>query len=512
MSEGHIPSHATNHADTRAGSPAGAPGDRLAQLGARLVPHSLLGRLSAALVAALLMSQLVGNAIWSRQSRAEAELETTAAALSVAHSAASAVRFFLSLPANYHPIIIQQFREMGGTRFFANINRARVEINAIDDQPLAERAAAQVRTTLATALPGVRNIRVDFAWPDQLRVSDKGAQLIDLPDSWVQHIVMPKAKPAPILVIQAELAPDHWLYLATLMPNPYFLDGGNLLTRERLLLQGVTLAFVLLVAIIVVRWSTYPLAELSDAAEAFGKGEHMPALPQSGSREFVNTARAFGAMRERIQGYIEDRERLFVAISHDLRTPIMRLKFRTELLDDEAARVEFHEDLDELDMMVKGALQHVQDSNIHENFTTVRLDVLLGRMVRDAQLAGHRVAYADSALAVVAKPLALKRAIGNLLDNALHYGGQVEIHARARGDRVDIEIRDHGPGVPDEALDTLFDAYVRLDHGRNRNGSGLGLGLGIARWLVQSLSGELVIVNHPEGGLSATIVLPAEQG
>jgi signal transduction histidine kinase len=481
---------------------------RWRQLAARALPQSLLGRMSGALVAAVLLSQLVGNAIWVHQSRAETEVESAEAALSVAHSAASAMRFFQSVPVNYHPIIIQQFREMGGTRFFANLNRGPVAIPVIDDQELAVRAAAQVSAILAATIPDVHGMRIGFAWPDQLSVSDQGVRIADLPHSWVQHIVLTQAKPAPILVIQAELKPGHWLYLATLMPNPYFLDRGRLLTRERLLLQSVTLAFVLLVAILVVRWSTFPLAELSNAAEALGRGEQMSALPQSGSREFVNTARAFGEMRERIQRYIEDRERLFVAISHDLRTPIMRLKFRTELLDDEAARSDFHEDLDELDMMVKEALQRVQDSNIYENLTDVRLDVLLGRMVRDAQLAGHRVAYADTGLSVLVKPLALKRIIGNLLDNALHYGDRVEIAARERDGKVEIDIRDHGPGVPADALSTLFDPYVRLDHGRDRNGGGLGLGLGIARGLVRSLSGELIILNHPEGGLCATVVLP----
>jgi signal transduction histidine kinase len=478
---------------------------------ANLLPQSLLGRLASALVAAVLLSQLVGYAIWMRQTRAEADVDSNAAALSVAHSAATTVRFFLSLPSTYHPVVIQQFREMGGTRFFATINRAPVTINSIAGQDLAGRTAARVRAALATTLPGVRRIDTAFAWPDQLTVSDKGVRLMDLPDNWVQHIVLPMSKPAPILVIQVELRPDHWLYLATLMPNPYFLDSGRLLTGERLLLQGVTLAFVLLVAIMVVRWSTYPLAVLARAADAFGNGEPVPALPESGSYEFVKTARAFGAMRERIQGYIEDRERLFVAISHDLRTPIMRLKFRTELLDDEITRAEFHEDLDDLDVMVKSALQNVQDSLIHEDRTEVRLDPLLGRMVRDANLGHQQVKYDANGLSVQAKPLALKRAIGNLLDNGIRYGGHVEISARERDGLIDIQLRDDGPGVPEAALGILFDAKVRLEHGRNRNSEGHGLGLGIARDLVRDMDGELVIANHPEGGLCATITLPAGQ-
>jgi signal transduction histidine kinase len=485
---------------------------RWRRIAGRALPKSLLGRLSVALVAAVVLSQVVGNAIWVRQSRAEADLENGTAALSVAHSAASTVRFFLSLPSKYQPIVIQQFREMGGTRFFASLNSAPVPLDDIVNQEAAVRIAARVRSALVTGLPNVHRIHTGFAWPAGLYVSDRKVRMLDLPENWVQHIVLTGAKPAPILVIQVELEPGRWLYLATLMPNPHFLDSGRLLTGERLLLQAVTLAFVLLVALLVVRWSTYPLALLSRAAEAFGKGEPVPPLPDHGSREFVSTARAFGAMRERIRGYIEDRERLFVAISHDLRTPIMRLKFRTELLDDAAARIEFHEDLDELDMMVKSALQNVQDSNIHEDATTVRLDPLLRRMERDARLGHHQVTYIASGLTVLAKPLALKRAIGNLLDNGVYYGDRVEIGADEHDGRVRITVRDHGPGVPEAALDILFDANVRLAHGRERNSDGHGLGLGIARWLVRDMGGELLIANHPEGGLCATITLPAGLG
>lgn len=472
----------------------------------RILPQSLLGRLTLVMVIGVLLTQLVGNIIWAAQRRAEALSETTTAAQHLAHSASSAVRFFLSLPPNYRPLIIQQFREMGGTRFLVNINQAPVQVRAIAGQELADAALRQVRATLKEDLPNMADVRLAFAWPEKLPVGDNGGTIADLPDTWVQHIML--TKPAPVLLIQVEMDPGHWLYLATLMPNPYFLETGNPLTRDRLLLQALSLAAVLLLSIMVVRWITRPLAALSEAATAFGKGENAPALPETGSREFVNTARAFEAMRQRIQRYIEDRERLFVSISHDLRTPIMRLKLRTELLDDEDMQSEFHDDLDELDMMVKGALQTVKDSDIHENPTEVRLDALLGRMVRDAQLAGHAVSFTASGLSVAAKPLALKRAIGNLLNNALHYGRQVELAVREHAGNIEIEVRDHGPGVPEEALPGLFEPYVRLEHGRNQNNSGMGLGLGIARGIVQAHGGELLLANAPGGGFRATIVLP----
>jgi len=380
-----------------------------AKKGRSWLPQSLLGRLSLVMVFGVLLTQLVGSAIWTMQQTVKAESETTAASQYLAHSASSAIRFFRSLPPNYRTVTLRQFREMGGTRFFVQTNSAYVPVTAIESQTLAQTAQRTITSTLKNDLPNYGDFKVAFAWPDQLTTSEEGTRIADLPESWVQHILLIKPDPAPILVIQTELEPGNWLYLATLMPNPYFLKGNDPLSFDRLGLQGLSLAAVLLLSILVVRWITRPLAALSDAAEAIGKGENVPDLPETGSTEFVNTARAFSAMRQRIQRYLEDRERLFISISHDLRTPITRLKLRSELLDDDALRAEFEEDLDDLDMMVKGALQSVKDSDIHENRTEVRLDPLIRRMVRSAHLAKHDVVFQESGVSVRGKPLALKR-------------------------------------------------------------------------------------------------------
>lgn len=476
----------------------------------RLWPQSLLGRLSLVMVAGLLITQVVGSLIWAAQLRARAEADATVAAQYLGQGAASSIRFFRSLPPRYRSLLIQQFREMGGTRFYVGLNHAAVPVTQIAPNPLAEQVLATLGTTLRRDLPGEGPFRLAFAWPDQLLVAADGVKLTELPENWVRHVLLLKPDPAPILVIQTELEPGNWLYLATLMPNPYFLSSHDPLSTDRLALQGLSLLAVLVLSILVVRSITRPLAALSDAAEAFGKEENAPALPETGSREFVNTARAFAAMRERIARYIADRDRLFASISHDLRTPITRLKLRAELLDDDVLRNDFEEDLDELDMMVKGALQYVKDSDIHENPTAIRLDSLLRRLVKSAHLAGHAVAYEDSGITVHGKPLALKRAIGNLLDNALHYGERAEITVRRVDGWIEIAVRDHGPGVPEDAVATLFEPYVRLAHGRTRNDGGLGLGLGIARGIIEAHGGQLVLGNHPEGGLVATLRLPAQ--
>lgn len=475
-----------------------------------LVPDSLLGRISVVMLAGVMLTQLVGNGILALQMRSKSQIEVTAASQHLAHSATNTIRFFLSLPPNYRPIIIQQFRNMGGTRFFVNLNAGALNINNLAPQPLAQIAINQVETVLKKDLPNQSDFRVAFALPQNLVVSDDGTKIGDLPESWVQHILLLKPNPAPVLVIQAEMESGHWLYLASMMPEPYFLESNNVFSPARIFLQVLSLAAVLLLSLFVVRWITRPLAELSEAAAKIGNGETMPVIPKNGSREFINTARAFDTMCKRIQRYIEDREKLFVSISHDLRTPIMRLKLRAELLENDDLRCEFNDDLDDLDMMVKGALQCVKDSDIYENPAVIQLDGVIERMIRGAQLAGHDVSYLKSGLAVTTKPLALRRAIGNLLDNALHYGEKVEISVMAVAEYIEIQIRDHGPGVPEEAIASLFQPYIRLEHGRDQNKSGLGLGLGIARDIVQALGGELQLKNHPEAGLVATIRLPSD--
>lgn len=473
------------------------------------LPKSLLGRLALVMVAGVLLTQLAGNAIWALQLRAQARADTEAAAGYLGQNAANAIRYFRSVPPAYRPLLIQQFREMGGTRFFVALGDAPVAPTPIEPQALAEVALATIGATLKAELPLLPTPQLAFAWPDRLTVSG-GTRLADLPETWVRHILIVSPDPAPVLVIQAELEPGRWLYLAGLMPDPYVLRAADPLALDRLLLQGLPLAVVLLLsALLLLRWITRPLAALAEAAEAVGTDERAPALPQEGSAEVVQLALAFGSMRERIRRYLDDRERLFVSISHDLRTPITRLKLRSELLDDEQLRHDFEEDLDELDMMVKGALQSVKDTEIHEDVRDIRLDPLLGRLAGGARLAGREVRVAESGLSVRAKPLALKRALGNLIDNALHYGQRAEVSAQTEGDEVVIRIRDHGPGVPPEALGTVFEPRVRLTHGREANAGGHGLGLGIARSIVQAQGGTLQLANHPEGGLEATVRLPA---
>jgi signal transduction histidine kinase len=480
----------------------------------RLLPRTLRGRIMLVMAAGVLLSQVLGSAIWTWQLRDSARADARDAARQTAIGAAAAIRFFRDLPLQYRPLLIEQLRSMGGTRFFATVNRERVPVQAIEDSELAAIVVRELRRTLQSELPfeGSRS-DVSLAWPETLSLTGDGRLLRDLPERWVEAPMLLRPRRAPVLVIQVEIGSSGWLLLAATMPDPYFLDSANPLTRDRLLLQAATLGTVLLLVLVVARTLTRPLQRIADAASAFGSAMHPTRVPDAtGTVELRRTARAFNDMQARIQRFVEDRERLFASISHDLKTPIMRLKLRAELLDDEAVRADFHEDLDELDVMVKGALQSVKDSAVHENVDMVRIDKVVERLTTASIAAGARISVDVPPIAVSGKPLALKRALGNLIDNGLRYGGRVEITAQAEGATVALVIRDHGPGLPEASREEIFEPYVRLEHGRQSHRDGHGLGLGIARAILREHGGDVQLSNHAGGGLVATVHLPAAEG
>ena len=482
-----------------------------AGLADRLLPATLRGRIMGVMVAGVLLSQLLGSAIWTWQLRDTARHDAQDAARQTATSAAAAIRFLRDLPGQYRPLLVDQLRQMGGTRFFVAVNRQRVPVQPIEDTLLARTVVGAVRDTLHAELPPGSRPDVALAWPETLTVTDDGRSLRELPENWVVAPMLLRPRRAPVLVIQVDVDPANCLLLAATLPDPYFLDSANPLTRDRLLLQGATLLTVLLLVAVIARTFTRPLQRITDAAAAFGSAMHPNHVPdETGTIELRRTARAFNDMQARIQRFVEDRERLFASISHDLKTPITRLKLRTELLDDDALRADFHEDLDELDVMVKGALQSVKDSAVHENVADVRLDRLLERLTTPAVAAGARIAIDVPPLTVRGKPLALKRALGNLVDNALRYGGEpLHIAASADDAGVTLTLRDHGPGLPESSREEIFQPHVRLAHGRERNRDGSGLGLGIAREILREHGGDVRLENHPDGGLVATVSLPA---
>ena len=278
--------------------------------------------------------------------------------------------------------------------------------------------------------------------------------------------------------------------------------------RPRLRLTPRGRSVLLLFIGLLVHWQSRPLKRLARAARDMSLGADIEPDVEGGASEVVEVSRAFSAMRTRISRYLTERGQLFSAISHDLRTPITRLRLRVELLEDEALQAKFSRDLDELELLVKGALQCVKDTDIHENIEPVDLNQVLDCLVEPYLLPtgnGNATQEGKAVALYQGKPLALKRCIGNLIDNALKYGSKAHLKIEDNAQAFVLHVDDEGPGVPEQRLERVFEPHFRLAGNQQQ---GYGLGLGIARNIAHSHGGEVSLQNLRGGGLRVTLFLP----
>ncbi len=228
-------------------------------------------------------------------------------------------------------------------------------------------------------------------------------------------------------------------------------------------------------------------------------------LKEEGATELVTATRAFNRMQTRIRKYVSDREHLFSSISHDLKTPITRLRLRAELLDDDAKRYKFNQDLDDLEMMVKGALQCVRDTDLHENNDFIDLNEMIRNVSETYNQVHTQVSFTALPMEpVVLKPLAIKRVLTNLIDNAVKYGKHAFVSIEENPTWIVVTILDKGNGIPESQLEAVFEPYTRLANDKD----GHGLGLGICRSILHGLGGDLVLQNSEQGGLEVKIYIP----
>ncbi len=276
-----------------------------------------------------------------------------------------------------------------------------------------------------------------------------------------------------------------------------------------LLSLAVLLAAVVAVSLVAVRWATRPLNALADAADELGRNIHRPPIEESGPIEVVRAARAFNTMQLRITAYLRERTSVLAAMSHDLKTPVTRLRLRAELLADPQLQLKFTRDLEELEAMVAATLDFLRGTAGAEPAQPVDMTALLESLQADLSEMGNQVSIAGRPLRpYVGQPTALKRCIRNLAENAVKYGKSASIEVDDNDERLRIRVRDEGPGIPPAELDRVFEPFYRVEDSRNRDTGGTGLGLTIAKSIAQSHGGELTLENRPGGGLEARLTLP----
>jgi signal transduction histidine kinase len=440
----------------------------------RLWPRSLAARTAAVLLIGLALVQAAGLTIHAWDQMEAAELARTR---NLSERVMALYRTVVMTTPEDRILVLQQLHQTPG--FNAELSKT---------APVTELAPAIV--------PIQRMIRLNLA-------------LVPLPPRFRPNAVeLLGGPPWKRLVVGLQLPERDWLNITTTIPplrpwySPAFLIAFALMTLAAAVLT-----------LWAVRRLTAPVRTLAAAAEALGRDVNAPPLPEDGPAEVATASAAFNTMAARIRRFVQDRTEMLTAIGHDLRTPITRLKLRAEFMEDEDQRHKMLNDLDELEAMVSATLAFGRDATTTEPVVSLDLAELLQTVLDEAtdarpEVTDRLVYEGPPHLTVQARPLALKRALANLVANAITYGGSATVRLAERKGLLVIEVDDEGPGILPQELERVFEPFFRGEPSRNRETGGVGLGLPITRNILRAHGGDVTLANRPTGGVRATITLP----
>ena len=467
----------------------------------RLVPRSLAGQLTLLLLLALAAAQGVAVALfaWERMEalrdahRDDAVLRT-----------ATVARLLGDTPPELHGSVIAA----------VSTELARFSLTGepvVEETAAGERAAAIVGNLSVALGVGPERVRVAPLWTRFLDDDDRDDDddhHHDDDDDDRDHDRDDDRDEPDWFTASVALADGRWLNVAVGPPPGAPAWGAAFVAIFLLSALGIAA-----VAVLTGRRMAKPMRGLAAAAGRFGRGEAVDDLPEAGPAETRETVRAFNLMRARLDRYVRDRTAMLAAVSHDLRTPVTSLRLHAEFVEDAETRAKILAALDEMQRMTEDALAFIREDIQREETRTVDLHALVDSVAADLAELGHDIAVADSGRVLVAcRPAALRRALRNLLENAAGYGGRAAVRIERDDAETRVVVEDEGPGIPEAALERVFEPFVRLDASRSRDTGGTGLGLAIARGIVRGHGGDIVLANRAEGGLRATVALPRAAG
>lgn len=306
------------------------------------------------------------------------------------------------------------------------------------------------------------------------------------------------------LRVAVPLADGKWLTFATSLPNT-----GPAFSSQFLISMLIMAIIIVAVAIWAARRVTAPLSTLAVAAERLGLDVSAPPIPETGTIETRQASRAFNNMQKRLRDLIDNRMKMLAAISHDLRTPLTLLKLRAENVEPAVERTKLLATIAEMNDMVEATLAFARDEIASEAKRPTDIAALLQSVVDDMNDAGLPVTMTPAQPTIYeCAPAAIKRALTNLLDNAVKYGKRAAATLDSTDAGIVITIDDEGPGIPEPELKRAFEPFYRLEASRSRDTGGVGLGLAIAQSIIQLHGGQLTLANRPVGGIRAKIELP----
>lgn len=384
------------------------------------------------------------------------------------------------------------------------------------DSPLVRfevAAKADVRASSADAAPFLAQIRQILNQPEREVLADIHA--LSFPDAAPsgdvypgmrhQHSAMMAARAEPVeLTLSIRLAGGEWLNVRTMFHRPGWQVSP----------QAIVPLLLMVLAVILVAWWTArrvvrPMRALAQGADRLGRGLEATPLPLTGPSEVRDTTLAFNRMQDRLTRFVTERTQMLAALGHDLRSPLTAMRLRVEMLDDTEDSQRLRALIDEMQSMVEATLEFARGVAKSEASAQIDLAALLSDLVADAGQ-GRASLGPCAPLTATVRPTALTRALRNLIDNATRYAGMAEVSLASEPGHAVITVADRGPGLPANQLEAVFEPFVRLEASRNRDTGGIGLGLAIARTIVQSHGGTVMLSNREGGGLCATVRLPLD--
>jgi signal transduction histidine kinase len=306
------------------------------------------------------------------------------------------------------------------------------------------------------------------------------------------------------LIASIEFSDGQWLNFVTPV-SPI----DPILTVQTLPLFGAVAAIVIILSIWAMRRLTAPYRALESAVKRIGEDVKIPPLPEFGSTEYKSAARAVNAMQAQLREYVADREQLAAALAHDLRTPLTRIRLRLELLRKSQLRQSLMQDLNDIEAISRSVIDFATYEVVDEEQEKIDFWSLVDSIVDNyPQVTFEKKGIGSRKLVCTGRPIALRRCVTNLIDNAVAYGERADVSLKLAGNEIVLVIKDHGPGIPQAKLDEVFQPFRRVEGSRNRQTGGFGLGLTIARNIARRSGGDIKLENDPEGGLRAELTIP----
>jgi signal transduction histidine kinase len=472
-----------------------------------ITPKTVVARMTSVLFVGILVAQALGTWLWVEQFQSSERYRMIEVSESMGSRIGQTIAFFEKLPKQYRHMVLDQLRDMGGTRFFVSVNKQYIDLVPIKESEFSILVRDNLQKSMAAQLGQIEDLEITFVNFDNLKILTGNNLMVALSPTWKRFALLDPEDESPFAVIQFPIDEDEWMYLTAVVPRGELLLGIDWINGERIFTFLAVSLTVLLLTFLFVRWLILPLKVLAHQADLLGKGRNPRQLEEKGSKEIVATIAAFNSMTKRIQKFIADRERSFAAISHDLKTPLTRARLRVEGIEDGPIKENLIGDLDYLETMVKGSLQIMTDGVEYENTSVIDLSLMLASILKKEEILGLPIKMnIKSNISMKGRALAIERLFSNVINNALSYGHGVEVSGQKKKTGIYIQIKDKGPGLSDADKENVFKPYYRLEHKLSE--AHTGLGMGIARSIANIHGGELELKDRKGGGLVVEVYFP----